>query len=122
MSNKPGFIKYCSITFFILTLVGSGLYYFFGDNVYGGLGVGVALMSMFSFFHLRQQLQNKSSAIESSFTWLLLGLSIGGIVMALLNNYVFDSDFGVGLGVGICFISAAIYCCELLIRFLDSVK
>lgn len=102
--------------------MGIGLYYYLPQTVWSGFGLSSAMMCFASLLHFKFRNQEKEKSIESKFTWLLLICMGVGILLIFAYKSMGASNFYVGIGGGITFVSAITYCLELVIRFVDGIR
>lgn len=117
INRKAQTERLTTVIFLLFAIIGSILFYIFRFELLGGLGLGCSLFGLVSWFHFRKRSLSTHKAdqsVESRMTWFLLGLTVIGIIIVLLNVQQKGPDFYSGIAAGLAFTCAVAYVCELL--------
>ena len=116
-----------SYVFLTLALAGTILFYFFRLALLGGLGVGLSLFGLVSWFHFRRRFSPDPKAplresVESKMGWFLLGLVIVGILILVFNVQQKGPEFYNGIAAGLVFTCAVAYVFELMLNWFSGFR
>lgn len=112
-------IANCFHLFFLV----SGLFLFivYRTGLLGGFGLALSILSVYSFFRIKEISHSGSELISPGTDWTLLFILaiavISLIVIKMLDGSAFYSGFSLGTALG----TGMIYCLVLVKRFYDQI-
>ena len=112
----------CRIGFLITALAGGIVFYVFGYDLLGGIGLGGSLFALASFFHINKDVNRRSQHIDTKMTWFLVGLTILGVMVLVGNHKLEGPPFYTGIAASLSLICGITYCIELIFTWSDSVS
>lgn len=128
MSDKRKFTSKLTAQFFFgFAFLGAVLFFIFKYTLLGGLGLGLSLFGLASWFHFRKyQLLNYNPNVEqtvdSKMTWFLLVLILVGVLLLFSNIRQEGPEFYNGISVGLICVCAVAYVGELLLNWLSGFR
>ena len=114
--------RFIHAAFMVMALAGAALFHFYRLQLVGGLGLGMSLFGLASWFHFRRHEVGKTQSMDTKMSWFLLGCIMLGVLILLVNLAMKGTDFHTGIAAALVFVSALTYCMELLLTWYAHVR
>ncbi len=119
--------KLSTNVFIAFSIIGALLFYLFQYALLGGLGLGLSLFGLVSWFHFKkrglpQYNPDIQQTVDTKMTWFLFTLAIVGILILIFNMRQNGPEFYNGIAAGLVFTCAVAYVIELLLNWFSSFR